>query len=67
LDVFFDWKTFRGTQSSWKELAYFERPQDKPYAEGRDVIQGACEGEVEAASLLPRRSQWPSSLACAKS
>ena len=42
LDVFFDWKTFRGTQSSWKELAYFERPQDKPYAEGRDVIQGAC-------------------------
>ncbi len=42
LDVTFDWKTFRGTQSSWKTLAYFERPQDKPYAEGRDVIQGAC-------------------------
>jgi NitT/TauT family transport system substrate-binding protein len=42
LDVSFDWKTFRGTQSSWKELAYFERPQDKPYAEGREVIQGAC-------------------------
>src|SRR5262249_40551170 len=42
LDVTFDWKTFRGTQSSWKGLDYFERPQDKPYAEGRDVIQGAC-------------------------
>jgi ABC-type nitrate/sulfonate/bicarbonate transport system substrate-binding protein len=42
LDVAFDWKTFRGTQSSWKNLAYFDRPQDKPYAEGRDVIQGAC-------------------------
>jgi len=42
LDVEFDWKTFRGTQSSWKGLAYFERPQDRPYAEGRDVIQGAC-------------------------
>src|ERR1700741_2069931 len=42
LDVEFDWKTFRGTQSSWKGLAYFERPQDQPYAEGRDVIQGAC-------------------------
>ena len=42
LDVSFDWKTFRGTQSSWKDLAYFARPQDKPYAEGRDVIQGAC-------------------------
>jgi hypothetical protein len=40
--VEFDWKTFRGTQSSWKGLAYFERPQDRPYAEGRDVIQGAC-------------------------
>jgi NitT/TauT family transport system substrate-binding protein len=42
LDVSFDWKTFRGTQSSWKDFAYFERPQDQPYAEGRDVIQGAC-------------------------
>jgi NitT/TauT family transport system substrate-binding protein len=42
LDVAFDWKTFRGTQSSWKGLGYFERPQDRPYAEGRDVIQGAC-------------------------
>jgi hypothetical protein len=42
LDVAFDWKTFLGTQSSWKGLAYFERPQDRPYAEGRDVIQGAC-------------------------
>ncbi|MGA8323744.1 MAG: hypothetical protein WB774_23690 [Xanthobacteraceae bacterium] len=26
LDVDFDWKTFRGTQSSWKELNYFQRP-----------------------------------------
>jgi NitT/TauT family transport system substrate-binding protein len=42
LDTQFDWKTFRGTQSSWSHLSYFERPQDKPYAEGRDVIQGAC-------------------------
>ena len=42
LDVEFDWKTFRGTQSSWKGLPYFERPQDKPYAEGQEVIQGAC-------------------------
>src|SRR5215813_15025824 len=42
LDVEFDWKTFRGTQSSWRGLAYFERPQDRPYAEGRDVTQGAC-------------------------
>jgi len=42
LDVQFDWQTFRGTQSSWKGLSYFERPQDKPYADGRDVIQGAC-------------------------
>src|SRR5262249_53333865 len=42
LDGQFDWATFRGTQSSWKGLSYFERPQDKPYADGRDVIQGAC-------------------------
>ncbi len=42
LDVEVDWKTFRGTQSSWKAFDYFQRPQDKPYAEGEQVIQGAC-------------------------
>ena len=40
----FDWKTFRGTQSSWKQYKYFERPQDKPYTEDKDgsLIQCAC-------------------------
>jgi NitT/TauT family transport system substrate-binding protein len=43
LDVEFDWQTFRGTQSSWKDLDYLKRPQDKPYTEGKqDVVQGAC-------------------------
>jgi NitT/TauT family transport system substrate-binding protein len=43
LDVELDWKTFRGTQSSWKELDYFHRPQDRPYTEDKaQVIQGAC-------------------------
>ena len=43
LGVEFDWKTFRGTQSSWKELDYFQRPQDRPYtADKEDVVQGAC-------------------------
>jgi NitT/TauT family transport system substrate-binding protein len=43
LDVELDWKTFRGTQSSWKDLDYFQRPQDRPYtADKQDVIQGAC-------------------------
>lgn len=42
LDVEFDMKTFRGTQSSWKDLQYFDRPQDRPYSEGRSVIQSAC-------------------------
>ncbi len=43
LDVEFDWKTFRGTQSSWNGLDYFQRPQDRPYTETKeDVIQGAC-------------------------
>ena len=42
LDVEFDWKTFRGTQSSWKDLEYFQRPQDRPYTEGnKDTVQGA--------------------------
>ena len=43
LDVTFDWKTFRGTQSSWKGLDYLERPQDRPYTkDNAEVIQGAC-------------------------
>jgi NitT/TauT family transport system substrate-binding protein len=43
LDVTFDWKTFRGTQSSWKGLNYMERPQDRPYTkDNAEVIQGAC-------------------------
>jgi hypothetical protein len=43
LDVEFDWKIFRGTQSSWKGMDYFQRPQDRPYTESKeDVIQGAC-------------------------
>ena len=43
LDIDFDWKTFRGTQSSWKGMDYFQRPQDKPYTEAKEeVIQGAC-------------------------
>ena len=43
LDVEFDWKTFKGTQSSWKGMEYFHRPQDRPYTESKDdVIQGAC-------------------------
>jgi NitT/TauT family transport system substrate-binding protein len=43
LHVEFDWKTFRGTQSSWKGLEYLQRPQDRPYtADQADVIQGAC-------------------------
>src|SRR5215470_11789952 len=40
LDVEFDWKTFRGTQSSWKGMEYFERPQDRAVSE--EVIQCAC-------------------------
>jgi NitT/TauT family transport system substrate-binding protein len=43
LDVTFDWKTFRGTQSSWKGFNYLERPQDQPYTKDKaEVIQGAC-------------------------
>jgi NitT/TauT family transport system substrate-binding protein len=43
LDVEFDWKTFRGTQSSWKGLDYLQRPQDHPYTQDKsEVIQGAC-------------------------
>ena len=43
LDVDMDWATFRGVQTRWKGMAYFERPQDLPYAENQQVVQGACE------------------------
>jgi len=44
LDVELDWRTFRGTQSGWKGMDYFNRPQDKPYTAGggEQVIQCAC-------------------------
>lgn len=43
LDAVFDWKTFKGTQSSWTGLEYLRRPQDQPYTQSHeDVIQGAC-------------------------
>ena len=45
LDVEFDMQVFRGTQASWKGLEYFDRPQDRPFAEGGDdnLIQCACQ------------------------
>ena len=43
IEVEWDVKTFRGTQSSWKDLDYKSRPQDKPYAQGdASLIQCAC-------------------------
>ena len=53
IEVEFDWKTFRGTQSSWQQYKYFERPQDRPYTEARDgsLIQCACAwGSISNAS-----------------
>jgi NitT/TauT family transport system substrate-binding protein len=53
IEVEFDWKTFRGTQSSWREYKYLERPQDKPYTENSDtsLIQCACAwGSISNAS-----------------
>ena len=52
IEVEFDIKTFRGTQSSWKGLDYKQRPQDKPYAEGdKGLIQCACAwGSISNAS-----------------
>ena len=45
LDVEFDMQVFRGTQSSWKRLDYFDRPQDRPFAENgaENLIQCACQ------------------------
>ncbi len=43
IEVEWDLKTFRGTQSSWKGSDYFQRPQDQPYMEGdKSLIQCAC-------------------------
>ena len=39
LDVELDWKTFRGTQSSWKGMEYFERPQDKAVLQGQQRLE----------------------------
>jgi NitT/TauT family transport system substrate-binding protein len=53
IDVEWDIKTFRGTQSSWKGTNYLSRPQDKPYTEAKDssLIQCACAwGSISNAS-----------------
>jgi NitT/TauT family transport system substrate-binding protein len=50
--VEFDWKTFRGTQSSWKQYQYLERPQDKPYTENKE--------ETEKAGLIQCACAWGS-------
>src|SRR5215213_1864914 len=44
IEVEWDMKTFRGTQSSWKGSNYLQRPQDKPFTEAKDasLIQCAC-------------------------
>src|SRR5438105_9825440 len=44
IEVEWDLKTFRGTQSRWTEDKYLQRPQDKPYTEAKDdsLIQCAC-------------------------
>src|SRR6478672_5069368 len=44
IEVEWDIKTFRGTQSRWTENKYLQRPQDKPYTESKDesLIQCAC-------------------------
>src|SRR3954463_2637560 len=44
IEVEWDVKTFRGTQSRWTEDKYLRRPQDKPYTEEKDgsLIQCAC-------------------------
>src|SRR5512138_3900626 len=44
IEVEWDIKTFRGTQSSWKGSDYLQRPQDKPYTDAKDgsLIQCAC-------------------------
>ena len=45
LDVELDWKTFRGTQTSWKDLDYFQRPQDRPYTKDKqDVVRAPASG-----------------------
>jgi len=53
LDVTFDWKTFRGTQSSWKGLSYFERPS----AFIRAGSSSAC--STSAATRSCRTSRCP--------
>ena len=58
LDVTFDWKTFRGTQSSWKEFDYFHRPQDRPYTEDKeDVCRAPACGE-RSATPAPAWAAW---------
>ena len=58
LDVEFDWKTFRGTQSSWKGLDYFQRPQDRPYTEGKRTRSRAPACGARSVTPRPAWAAW---------
>ena len=66
LDVEFDWKTFRGTQSSWKDLQYFQRPQDRPYTarQGRGDPGRLRLGHRSAMPAPAWDVSWPTPMAC---
>ena len=42
LDVEIDRDVFHGTQNRWDDESYFKRPQDMPYVNKEEVVQGAC-------------------------
>jgi len=42
VSVDLDWTIFHNMQTHWKNLDYFQRPQDRPYADKQEVVQGAC-------------------------
>jgi NitT/TauT family transport system substrate-binding protein len=42
LDIEIDRDVFHGMQRRWDDDSYFARPQDMPYANDEEVVQGAC-------------------------
>src|SRR5438034_6577107 len=65
IEVELDWKTFRGTQSSWKKFDYFQRPQDQPYTGGvgEQVVHapGVWGGNSNARTPITHTARNPAS------
>src|SRR5262245_40718683 len=66
LDVELDWKTFRGTQSSWKALDYFQRPRTGPIRRTNARSSRAPASGARSVMPAPAWARWCTTLTASR-